>query len=1299
MNLYELIKGLEKIALTQPNIRTAKDGSITDIMNNNPEIEYGVFVVTQNTHRSTENTDEYGLTLFYVDRLVDDLESNRLSIQSIGKEQLENIVKLFCELYEVDMPDVQYVPFTQRFVDECAGVYAQMSLVLYGGLCPDGGAASRPMIKFLQAEKVVDIFENGTVNVFPDEGYDGIERVIVNTNVKINYTAGDHIDISDDNVISAYGFAEEDDFNAFKDEYDETVKDIRDELKKTVKNDEYGAKISEIEKNVSNKVNKSDYEDKVDELQKNIDKKVNKSDYDSKVDELEKSIDTKADWDDFYAEQNRVNNEFNNKVGYPEYNEDKKRLEDSINSKADASDFETKARDLQSQIDTKANTDDVNRRFSETNTKIDETKDELQKNIDKKVNKTDYDSKISEIESNVSKKVNRSEYEDKIEELELLVDTKADWDDLESEMERVDEALNNKVGYPEYNQKMNDLQSQLDSKGDASDFNSKVDDFKKDIDSKVDDIQKGLDSKVDKSEYNSKVDELQKDINTRVKKSEYDSKVSELESLIDTKADWDDFYAEKERVDKALEQAVNYADYNKDKKESDDRLTDILGDVEKIKKDVENIDETVLRDIKLKTINGESIKGEGNIEISGGSGTSYQAGTNITIQGNVISAPNVATKEELNNLPLKTINGQTIKGSGNIDVKADIDLKTVNGQSLKGTGNISTDIDLKTINGQSLKGTGNIEIQGGGEAVTVDTQLNENSTNPVENKAIFNRFKVIDSSLDEKVNKASYESKIAELEAADGSIRSDLTNNYWNAEQVKEYVDGKVIGGVNFFVDSVDGSLTAINADMWYGEKTAEKIRDYAFYKYDTLRIAYIPEIKSLGASAFEGCSSLNEIHCFGKAGSVGTDAFKGVAEVGTLYYPEGEDYSEWCNALPEGWNCFVEGHYLYADSKSISIPFVGSSVDVTVFYDGGDGWRIEEKSDWISVTPEQSSDAETTISITVGQNDGSIRSGEVVFTDGVISFVLNVTQSGVKVPDNEIWYRTQNGYILTKDWGDGQKDFENTIISHTYEDGIGKIVFENPVTKVGVTGKATPFASTNITEIMLPDTITSLGGFNSCTYLTGVKIPDECVEIQIGAFRGCTSISTVIFNEKIKTVATGAFYGCPFKEWNVPGIEIIENEAFESRVVESFIFNEGTEDIRQQFTCPVKTVKWPSTLKTLGHSNSNIKLFNTFPEELDFRGTQLETIYRYVFNKNKETKTYWFPDTLKKIDGNVFEGINGADFYFESITPPSISLTAFNLVENITVHIKPQADELVWKNEIGTGASSGRVTVVNDYE
>lgn len=75
------------------------------------------------------------------------------------------------------------------------------------------------------------------------------------------------------------------------------------------------------------------------------------------------------------------------------------------------------------------------------------------------------------------------------------------------------------------------------------------------------------------------------------------------------------------------------------------------------------------------------------------------------------------------NFQVKLISGTNIK-----TIKDD---KTT-AQTLLGSGSLS----FKTINNQSLLGSGNIDISGGGGTITVDAELSETSTNPVQNKII-----------------------------------------------------------------------------------------------------------------------------------------------------------------------------------------------------------------------------------------------------------------------------------------------------------------------------------------------------------------------------------------------------------------------------------------------------------------------------------------------------------------------------------------------------------------------------------
>lgn len=129
MTLYQVIKQLERIALSQHNVRYAGEGDLYRDLNAQPSIKYDVFYITQNQHQSGEEFDMFNFNLFYISRQVDTEAGNALQIQSIGKEVLENIIKIFCEEYDSEVyGTIIWQPFVQRFSDLCSGIYATLTL-------------------------------------------------------------------------------------------------------------------------------------------------------------------------------------------------------------------------------------------------------------------------------------------------------------------------------------------------------------------------------------------------------------------------------------------------------------------------------------------------------------------------------------------------------------------------------------------------------------------------------------------------------------------------------------------------------------------------------------------------------------------------------------------------------------------------------------------------------------------------------------------------------------------------------------------------------------------------------------------------------------------------------------------------------------------------------------------------------------------------------------------------------------------------------------------------------------------
>lgn len=138
MTLNQIVKELERIALTQHNVRTAKYGDLYNTLNTDPSIKYNVFFITPAQMQSEEEFDRITLNLFHISRLENLEGDNILQLHSIAKEVLDNIVKIFCEEFDTDTYGTTYYQmFNQRFQDLCCGCYMTVTLLIPKSLCID----------------------------------------------------------------------------------------------------------------------------------------------------------------------------------------------------------------------------------------------------------------------------------------------------------------------------------------------------------------------------------------------------------------------------------------------------------------------------------------------------------------------------------------------------------------------------------------------------------------------------------------------------------------------------------------------------------------------------------------------------------------------------------------------------------------------------------------------------------------------------------------------------------------------------------------------------------------------------------------------------------------------------------------------------------------------------------------------------------------------------------------------------------------------------------------------------------
>ena len=204
--------------------------------------------------------------------------------------------------------------------------------------------------------------------------------------------------------------------------------------------------------------------------------------------------------------------------------------------------------------------------------------------------------------------------------------------------------------------------------------------------------------------------------------------------------------------------------------------------------------------------------------------------------------------------------------------------------------------------------------------------------------------------------------------------------------------------------------------------------------------------------------------------------------------------------------------NYEVKDTGGVIEIEVGYNIEFDITIDG----------DWI--TQQQTRALETIkLAFAVAENlTDKVREGSITFTskDGTISQKIYVTQNA---PTCEITYTTSTGKIVTPYKADV---FGAKIVSNTYENDKGVIVFDGKITSIG---NIAFYNCSSLTSVTIPESVTSIGesAFMSCKSLERITIPDSVTSIGERAFAGCESLTGVTIPESVTSIGNGTFASC----------------------------------------------------------------------------------------------------------------------------------------------------------------------------
>ena len=136
----------------------------------------------------------------------------------------------------------------------------------------------------------------------------------------------------------------------------------------------------------------------------------------------------------------------------------------------------------------------------------------------------------------------------------------------------------------------------------------------------------------------------------------------------------------------------------------------------------------------------------------------------------------------------------------------------------------------------------------------------------------------------------------------------------------------------------------------------------------------------------------------------------------------------------------------------------------------------------------------------------------------------ISIYQQGVEVANNELVYTSSDKKIINPYQTMG---FNANIVSNTYSNGRGLIVFDKDITAIS---EYAFYNCTKLTSIQMPKSITKIREYAFyCTALSEINIPSNTTEIASYAFYS-TNLTNLVVPDNVITIGDYTFYDCNLK-------------------------------------------------------------------------------------------------------------------------------------------------------------------------